>query len=113
MTQPDVVIEADRISEVKTRRGSMVSGVRLSAKEKGAIVSIPNHVDNPERLSPPALAGQLATSNSVPHVPRAFTARRFTRLLRRVPVKSVCVAPAGSAYGAGENRSPLTIGEIL
>jgi hypothetical protein len=36
-----------------------------------------------------------------------LAAWKRTRLLRRVPVKSVCVASICSAYGAGENRSPF------
>ena len=39
--------------------------------KKGANASIPSHTHNPERPPPPALAGQLATSNSVAYVPQA------------------------------------------
>jgi hypothetical protein len=57
---------------VRWALGRLRLETRTPAQKKGANVSIPSHQINPERPSPPALAGQLATSNSVSDVPQGL-----------------------------------------
>lgn len=76
-------------------------------KEKGHVPT-PSYTHNPSSTAvPQALAGHLDDFvHGCVYAP-GLAARKLTRLLRRVPVKSVCMAPTSSQYDGSESRSPV------